>query len=111
MRTRTNSRALFGTLVAVIALGAACSKPVVQAPPPPPPPVAAPPARPTVSLQATPTIIQRGEAATLAWSSSNATTLSLSPGIGSVTAEGSNRVTPQDSTTYNSVMLGAGAGA
>ena len=111
MRTRTSSRALFGPLVAIIALGAACSKPVVQAPPPPPPPVAAPAARPTVSLQATPTIIQRGEAATLSWTSSNATTLSLSPGIGSVTAEGSNRVTPQESTTYTITATGPGGTA
>src|SRR5271169_1104582 len=112
MRTRTNSRALFSTLLVVVALGAACSKkPVTQAPPPPPPAPAAPPARPTVTLQATPTFIQRGQTVTLNWSSTNATSLNLSPGIGSVTAEGSQRVTPQDSITYTITATGPGGSA
>src|ERR1700730_9982205 len=111
MRTRTHTRALFGALLAVVALGAACKKPVVQAPPPPPPPVVAPPARPTVTLQASSTLIQSGEAVTLTWSSTNATSLSLSPGVGNVAAEGSTRVTPTESTSYTITATGPGGTA
>jgi peptidoglycan-associated lipoprotein len=110
MWTRTNARALFSTLLAVVALSAACKKPVVQAPPPPPP-VVAPPARPTVTLQASSTTVQKGEAVTLTWSSTNATTLSLSPGVGNVAAEGSTRVTPSDPTTYTITATGPGGNA
>src|ERR1700722_1056603 len=108
MRKRTHFRILFGTLVAILALSAACKKPAPQAPPPPPPPPAAPPASPTAKLQASPTTIQRGESVTLTWSTTNATTVSLSPAIGNVSAEGSQRVTPQDSTTYTLTASGPG---
>jgi peptidoglycan-associated lipoprotein len=111
MRTRTNTKALFGMLLAVVVFGAACKKPVVQAPPPPPPAAAPPAARPTVTLEASPTLIQKGETATLTWSSTNATSLSLSPGGGSVSAEGSTRVTPADSTTYTITATGPGGSA
>jgi peptidoglycan-associated lipoprotein len=111
MRTRTHVRILFGTLLAILALGVACKKPAPQAPPPPPPPPAAPPASPTVKLQATPTTVQRGESVTLTWSSTNATTLSLSPGIGNVSAEGTQQVTPQDSITYTMTATGPGGSA
>jgi peptidoglycan-associated lipoprotein len=111
MRKRTHARILFGTLLAILALSAACKKPAPQAPPPPPPTPAAPPARPTVNLQASSNIIQRGESVTLTWSSTNATTLSLSPEIGAVTAEGTQRVTPQDSVTYTLTATGPGGSA
>jgi len=111
MRTRSNTKALFGMLLALVIFGAACKKPVVQAPPPPPPAAAPPPARPTVTLEASPTLIQKGETATLTWSSTNATSLSLSPGGGNVTAEGSTRVTPSDSTTYTISATGPGGSA
>jgi peptidoglycan-associated lipoprotein len=111
MRTRTHTRALFGMLLAVVLFGAACKKPVVQAPPPPPPPPVAPPARPTVTLQASSNQIQTGDSATLTWSSTNATSLTLSPGVGNVTAEGSTRVTPPNSTTYTITATGPGGSA
>jgi peptidoglycan-associated lipoprotein len=111
MRTRTHARILFGTLLAILALSAACKKPAPQAPPPPPPTPVAPPARPTVNLQASPTTIQRGESVTLTWSSTNATALSLSPEIGNVSAEGTQRVTPQDSITYTLTATGPGGSA
>jgi peptidoglycan-associated lipoprotein len=106
-----NTKALFGMLLALAIFGAACKKPVVQAPPPPPPAAAPPPARPTVTLEASPTLIQKGETATLTWSSTNATSLNLSPGGGNVTAEGSTRVTPSDSTTYTITATGPGGSA
>ena len=111
MRTRTYSKALFSTLLVVVALVAACKKPAPQAPPPPPPPAVAPPARPTVTLQSSSTFIQKAESVTLTWSSTNATTLSLSPGVGNVSPEGSTRVTPPDSITYTITATGPGGTA
>jgi len=112
MRKRTHSRILFGSLLAILALSAACTKkPAPVAPPPPPPPVAPPPAKPTVNLQASPSTIQKGDSVTLTWSSTNATSLSLSPGVGNVSAEGSQRVTPTDSVTYTLTATGPGGSA
>jgi peptidoglycan-associated lipoprotein len=111
MRKRKHARLLFGSLLAILALSAACKKPVPVAPTPPPPTPAAPPASPTVNLQASSNIIQRGESVNLSWSSTNATSLTLSPGVGNVSAEGSQRVTPQDSTTYTISATGPGGTA
>ena len=112
MRTRKNSRVLFSTLLMIAALGAACNKkPIAQAPPPPPPPAAEPPARPTVTLQASPTFIQKGQSTKLTWSSTNATSLTLSPEIGAVTAEGTQTVSPQDAVTYTITATGPGGSA
>jgi peptidoglycan-associated lipoprotein len=111
MPKRKHSKVLFGSLLVILAFSAACKKPVPQAPAPPPPTPAAPPARPTVDLQASTTIIQRGETVTLTWTSTNATSLSLSPGIGNVPAEGTQKVTPQDSTTYTISATGPGGSA
>src|ERR1700733_249295 len=111
MRTRTHARILFGTLLAILALSAACKKPAPQAPPPPPPPPAAPPAKPTANLQASSNIIQRGESVTLTWSSTNATSLTLAPGVGNVSAEGTQRVTPTNSTDYTLTATGPGGSA
>jgi peptidoglycan-associated lipoprotein len=111
MRKRTHARILFGSLLAILALSAACKKPAPQAPPPPPPPPAAPPAKPTVNLQASSNIIQRGESVTLTWSSTNATSLTLAPGVGNVSAEGTQRVTPTNSTDYTLTATGPGGSA
>jgi peptidoglycan-associated lipoprotein len=95
----------------IAALGVACNKkPVAQAPPPPPP-MAEPPARPTVTLQASPTFIQRGQSTKLTWSSTNATSVTLSPEIGAVTAEGTQTVSPQDAITYTITATGPGGSA
>jgi peptidoglycan-associated lipoprotein len=105
-------KVLFASLLVTLVFSAACKKQVAQAPPPPPPPPpAAPPARPTVNLQASPTSVQRGQTVTLTWSSTNATTLNLSPGVGNVSAEGNTRVTPQDTTTYTITATGPGGTA
>src|SRR2546430_9534592 len=48
-----------------------------------PPPVQAPaPARPTVTLQASPSSINKGESATLSWNSTDATELTIAPEVG-----------------------------
>ena len=111
MRTRRSTRAMFHALLFVAALGAACSKKPVSQAPPPPPVAATSSARPTVTLQASSTFIQRGDVVTLNWSSTNATTLNISPEIGGVTAEGSTRVTPPDSVTYTITATGPGGSA
>src|ERR1700689_1485763 len=90
------------TLGAILALGACAKK--KQPPPPPPPP--APPA-PTASLSANPSSIQTGQSASLTWQTSNATDVSID-GIGAVQANGSQSVSPTDSTTYHLGAKGAG---
>ncbi|HET9804150.1 MAG TPA: peptidoglycan-associated lipoprotein Pal [Candidatus Acidoferrum sp.] len=79
-------------------------------PPKTPEPVQ-PPARPTVTLQANPTSINKGDATTLSWSSTNATQLTISPEVGAVAPEGSTKVTPSDSTTYTITAGGPGGSA
>lgn len=63
---------------------------------------------PTVTLSAQPSIITLGESSTLSWSSQNATSLDLEPGVGTVSAQGSVSVTPQQTTTYTLTATGAG---
>lgn len=87
---------------ALLTLGA-CKKKVAPPPPPPPPPAAAP----TASLVARPETIQRGHSSALAWTTTNATDISIE-GIGSVDATGSRTVSPTESTTYRLVAKGPG---
>jgi peptidoglycan-associated lipoprotein len=94
-----------------VAFAAGCgpkaTKPQPQVTTPPPPPAA----RPTVSLQANPTSINKGDSTTLSWSSTDATQLTISPEVGAVTAQGSTKVTPSDSTTYTITASGPGGSA
>jgi len=90
------------SLSAVLMLGA-CKKKVAPPPPPPPPP---PPA-PTASIAVTPNTIQAGQSASLTWQTSNATDVSID-GIGAVQPNGSQSVSPSDSTTYHLTAKGSG---
>ena len=102
-------RACVLTAFAAAALAVGCSKkPVAQAPPAATPP---PPSQPTVTLQADPTSINKGDTSTLRWSSTNATQLTISPEVGTVAPEGSTKVTPTDSTTYTLTASGPGGSA
>ncbi len=101
-------RLMMAALLMLTAAG--CHKKPPAAPPPPPPAPVAPPARPTVTLQASPTFIQLGESTTVSWSSTNATELNLS-GIGRVAPEGSSKVSPTESTTYAITATGPGGTA
>jgi peptidoglycan-associated lipoprotein len=101
--------AMLSTMLA-LAFVAGCKK-KTPAPPPPPPAPAPAPARPTVSLQANPTSINTGDSTTLSWTSTDATQLTISPGVGAVTAQGSTKVTPSDSTTYTITASGPGGSA
>ena len=105
--------ALLG-LLAVTVIGSGCGPKHLPSTPPQTataPAPAAPPARPTVTLQASSTFIQRGESATLTWSSTNATSLTLNPTVGSVAPEGSSKVSPTESTTYTITATGPGGTA
>jgi peptidoglycan-associated lipoprotein len=64
-----------------------------------------------VNLQASPTFIQRGQSTTLTWSSTNATSLTLSPGVGQVAAEGTQTLSPTDAVTYTITATGPGGSA
>jgi peptidoglycan-associated lipoprotein len=90
-------------ILGTIMMLGACKKKVAPPPPPPPPP---PPA-PTASLSASPNSIEKGQSATLSWQTTNATDVSID-GIGAVQANGSQQVTPSDSTTYHLMAKGAG---
>ena len=81
----------------------ACKKKVPPPPPPPPPPAAAP----TASLSASPNTVDKGESTTLTWQTTNATDISVD-GIGAVQANGSQKVTPAESTTYHLTAKGPG---
>lgn len=96
--------------VLAVAFVAGCNKKPAAAPPTPPPPPP-PAAKPTVSLQANPTSINRGDSSTLSWTSTDATQLTVSPDVGAVTAQGSTKVTPSDSTTYTITASGPGGSA
>jgi uncharacterized protein (TIGR03437 family) len=63
---------------------------------------------PTVSLSVSPQMIQVGQSATLQWTSSNATTVSIDQGIGAVSANGSLMVSPTQTTTYTIMAQGDG---
>jgi peptidoglycan-associated lipoprotein len=90
---------------AVLTFG--CAKKTVAPHPAPPAPAPAS-ARPTVTLQASPTSVNKGEASTLSWNSTDATQLSIAPEVGAVTAQGSTKVTPSDSMTYTITATGPG---
>jgi peptidoglycan-associated lipoprotein len=91
-----------------LATMAGCKKNIVTPPiaPPPPPPAVATPA-PTATLSANPTSIERGQSATLSWSTTNATDVTIE-GVGPVQPSGSQSVRPTQSTTYRLSAKGAG---
>ncbi len=74
----------------------------VVAPPPPKAPA------PTSSLTVNPTSITKGEAATLNWTSQNASKCAIQPVIGSVQPQGSMSISPADNTSYTLTCEGAG---
>lgn len=109
MRFRCGYATLFGLLaVAIVSVG--CSHKVANQAPAPPA-AAPPPAQPTVSLQASRSDISRGQSVNLTWSATNATSVRVTPQIGSVAAEGSTSVTPMQSTTYTATAMGPGGSA
>src|SRR5580658_152568 len=102
--------AVIACALGIIALVGGCKKNVPssrhgeEAPPPSA-------AQPTVTLKASTVQIKPGDSVTLSWTSTDATDLSLAPGIGKVAAEGSVPVTPTQSTTYTITASGPGGTA
>jgi peptidoglycan-associated lipoprotein len=93
---------LIFALGALLTLGA-CKKKATPPPPPPPPP----PPTPTATIAVNPTTIQAGQSASLTWQTTNATDVSID-GIGAVQPNGSQSVSPTESTTYHLTAKGAG---
>ncbi len=109
MEDEVNYRAKWFVLLlalAVVLIGGACKKKVAPTPPPPPPP----PPQPTATISVSPESIQKGQSATITWSTQNATDINID-GIGKVDAQGSQSVTPNDSTTYHLTAKGPGGSA
>jgi len=111
LASRSFYRTLFVTALAAAVLSFGCgpkkTKEAPPAPAPPPPPAAAP----TVTLTANPASISKGDSSTLSWTSTNATSVSIAPEVGAVTAEGNTKVSPADSTTYTVTATGPGGSA
>jgi OOP family OmpA-OmpF porin len=64
------------------------------------------PTPPTVSLSAAPTSVEQGRCATLTWSSTNASAVSIDQGVGEVEPVGSKEVCPTISTEYTITATG-----
>jgi outer membrane protein OmpA-like peptidoglycan-associated protein len=85
--------------------------PAKPAPPPPPAPAAPPPPSepaPTVSLTASLSSLDAGACTNLNWSTSNATSVSIDPEVGSVGPSGSKQVCPTTTTRYTLNANGPG---
>lgn len=101
-------------LMLMVVFVAGCKKKAPPPPPPPPPAVEKPappptPKAPVISdFTAEPSSIERGQSSTLRWSVSGATGISISQGIGTVQANGSRRVFPSETTTYELTASGPG---
>jgi len=110
LASRTLYRTAFIPMLAAAVFALGCNKkpPVAPAPTAAPPP---PAAAPTVTLSANPASINSGDSSTLSWTSTNATSVTIAPEVGNVTAEGSTKVTPSDSTTYTVTATGPGGSA
>jgi len=111
MRQQKRSIALLVGTLGVLLLAASCHKKAVAPPPPPPPAATAAPEKPTVNLTAVPSTIESGQSVTLSWTSENATSLDLQPGVGAVQSSGSTSVSPTESTTYTLTAQGPGGEA
>jgi len=77
-------RALLISACSVALFIAACKKPI--APPPPPPPPAPVAVKPTATISADRTSIQKGESVRLTWTTTDAQNVSIAPEVGAVTA-------------------------
>jgi peptidoglycan-associated lipoprotein len=110
MRIRFGSALLFG-VVGFAMVSAGCSHKVANQAPTPAPATVTPPAQPTVTLQASRNDVSRGQSVTLRWSATNATSVSVTPEVGSVATEGATSVTPMQSTTYMATATGPGGSA
>jgi peptidoglycan-associated lipoprotein len=108
-------------LLVLVVVSVSCRKnpggpPVVPLPssaPPPPPPTPNPGPPPTITLRADNTTITAGQSATLTYTATNATTVTIDPGVGAVqpATGGTRQVTPTTATTYTATAVGPGGRA
>jgi peptidoglycan-associated lipoprotein len=89
---------VLGMLAALMLVNGCKKKETAPPPPPPPKPV-------TATLSANPASIQRGQSATLTWSTENATDVALDGN--KVDPSGSQTVSPTQTTTYHLSAKGA----
>ena len=66
-----------------------------------------PTTRPAARISVSPTSIERGQEATLSWTSTNADSAEITPGFGAVPTSGSRTVSPVATTTYRLTVRGA----
>lgn len=104
MKFRSSLLTFVLSLTAALLLVTGCAKKQVAAKLPAPPPA---PPQPTVTLNVYPSDINQGQSAKLTWEAQNATEVSLDP-VGTVEANGSQSVSPSESTTYHIVAKGPG---
>jgi peptidoglycan-associated lipoprotein len=62
-------------------------------------------------LRAQPGAIDRGASTTLQWTAQNATSVTISPGVGDVAANGNRMVSPTSTVTYTATAMGPGGSA
>jgi hypothetical protein len=69
-----------------------------------------PPPKPVCTLDVTPGSIEKGQSATISWTSQNATSGSIDNGVGSISpvSSGSVSVSPNTDTTYTATFTGDG---
>jgi OmpA-OmpF porin, OOP family len=70
--------------------------------------IAPAPSAPTSTLTVSPAKITKGQPATLSWTSQNATSCDIQPGIGPVQPQGTMNITPESDTAYTINCSGAG---
>jgi peptidoglycan-associated lipoprotein len=113
MLTKNRLGAIFLTAALAVA-GVGCGK---KAPPyktPTTTPTVPPPAatndgsnKPSVvTFVAEPQTVERGQSALLRWALTNATSITIDNGVGEVTSNGSQKITPSESTTYRLTASG-----
>lgn len=108
-----SKRFLLLLLLALSVLAFGCKKPPV--PPPVPAPVITPPPppAPTITLNADRTTITAGQPAVLSYTATNATSVTIAPGIGAVqpATTGTRTVNPTATTTFTARAEGPGGTA
>jgi len=116
LRSPYRAAAIAIVLAALIISGVGCAKKVAPTPAAAakaePAPQSTPPSpAPTVTLNASPSAIERGQFTTLSWDSTNATGVTIDGGIGTVEPSGSRSISPSVSTTYMARATGPGGNA
>lgn len=101
-------------LLSLTLVSVGCSKKVAAPPPPPPAPTPPPPpTAPTVTLTVDRASITAGQSAVLSYASTNATSVTIQPGVGAVqpASSGTRTVTPTATTSFTARATGPGGTA